>query len=470
MKLRKFLFLAGIFTALFFMLFSACSDDPPPIVEEPKSDLLILQVYGSTGSNGAVSHNFVELYNPQNETVILDGLSLQYATSNADETLSWIKIDLKGTVGARSSFLVLGAKRNPNGIHQIPDDYGDMIINGMLLNNRGFSVALMSNTNLIMVQNPFNIDGNGTILPGLIDLVGAQNAVTDTAWVSKTNPGRNSHQEALRRISLTDTGNNAADFISVRYQLISNGALELYKPRNNSYGAWDPVSAAPPALFILQAYGSGTGTGGSVSHDFIELYNNTKAPINLNTYSVQFADGIDTNITGVTAATPDSAWTKIDLTGHTIPARRSFLILGPRKQNTSPGLVFENNDGDIIAPNLSLSNRAYKIALMSNQNLLTVTNPFNIADGVKAPGYVDMVGVINSTGRDHVRGFETQAFDGISAQNAARRMNPVDSDNNAADFTTVDYRLYSGSNGTAPWRLPMLQPKNSSFGPYTLGF
>jgi len=189
-------------------------------------------------------------------------------------------------------------------------------------------------------------------------------------------------------------------------------------------------------LLILQAYGTGDATDGAVSHSFVELYNNTDVAVNLSGYSLQYAAGTKV----ADNAAKDGKWQKIDLTGKTIQAGSSFLILGKKGTAASPQLSIADDSGDIIISDFELSNRALKVALIQSADLLTVQNPFNMdGAGGKAAGYVDMIGVTNDA-TDKILGYEATAPVIISKQKSARRASLTDTDNNLADFASIDYR------------------------------
>jgi hypothetical protein len=275
-------------------------------------------------------------------------------------------------------------------------------------------------------------------------------------------------------LDLTDSDNNRGesatfpdadgDFTSIRYSLpsddgISNEELAVLKPRNSSEGEWDPFEAPgeppPPenpteagtiseyagTLLILQV---GAATDGAITRSFVELYNNSDNPVNLNTYSLQYA-----NTTG-------TDWTVINLTG-IIPAHGSYLVRGDEKTITGDSRLYIEN-ADQTINDFDLSNRNFKVALMANQNQLTVNNPFDMTGG-KAADYVDMVGARNSAS-DSIDGYETALAQVISKQAAARRSSLTDTDDNSADFERIDYRT-SGINDEM---LELRKPRTSSAG------
>jgi hypothetical protein len=440
--------------------------------------LLILQAYGNAGdgSPGGVSHSFVELYNISNEAINLSGINLYYADgirgNDVTEDAPWKSIALNGTIPAKGSFLILGKKHDDlsDTRYIITDGYGDINNNNLALNRRGFKAALIKSSETLTVQNPFTDGGNGKPVSGYIDMVGALNNPDanppDNIFGYETAPARNSASEAVRRADLIDTDNNSTDFIAARYASTGAGAftnemLEVRKPRNSKAGAWSPFAApAPPAvsentLLIFQVYGAGFGSElgsnnntntGSISHNFIELYNNAASPIDLSTFSVQWANGKANG--GGTIIAEDEDWNVIPLTG-IIPAYGSYLIRG-RKMNDQDGDVgrLQVVQGDINDDDFYMSNRSFKVALVSNQTKINISQPWDNA--VKEPlinGLLDLVGARNGN-NDSVEGFKGAMFDPFSKQQSIRRGSLDDTENNKNDFVGLDYRNWSAGNPT----------------------
>ena len=55
-----------------------------------------------------------------------------------------------------------------------------------------------------------------------------------------------------------------------------------------------PASAVSPDVVISQVYGGGGNAGATLTHDFIELYNRGSAPIDVTSWSVQYASSTGT--------------------------------------------------------------------------------------------------------------------------------------------------------------------------------
>jgi hypothetical protein len=102
----------------------------------------------------------------------------------------------------------------------------------------------MSNTTLLTAQNPFDIDGAGAKAAGYIDMVGALNSPgTDYIQGFETNAVTNLNKNTgQRRITLTDTDDNVADFARAIYDGASAADREIRRPKNLAYGAWNPIT------------------------------------------------------------------------------------------------------------------------------------------------------------------------------------------------------------------------------------
>ena len=440
--------------------------EPSPLAGK----LLILQAYGNgpmtDGSPNGASHSFIELYNTTNQTINLNGISLYYANgirgTDVTKDEDWKKISLNGkTIPANGSFLILGAKHGniSSTRYKIEDGYGDINDNNLILSRRSFKIALIDGSTVLTAQNPFNIDGEWTKATGYIDMVGAVNNSTaaepDNIFGFEVSPARNSASAAIRRESLTDTNDNSSDFIQMRYASdgINNQMLEVRKPRNSTDTAsgWDPFAEPeiPPAATGLMILQVGAATDGAITCSFVELYNNSAAPVNLSAFSLQLANGTDAN-NNITVV---SDWIVISLTG-TIPAYGSYLVKGSMgTAHSSNRLYIDVADQTEV---FVISNRSYKAALMSNKTKLAVANPFD----ENTAGYIDMIGAINEAPRDGIDAYEGALLTGITKHIAARRNFMSDTDDNSADFATIDYR----TAGTTNDQLALYRPRYSGDG------
>ncbi len=168
------------------------------------------------------------------------------------------------------------------------------------------------------------------------------------------------------------------------------------------------TSVAPATTLVInEVYGGGGAAGASYLNDFVELYNGTASNINLATYSLQY-----TSATGNTWSTA-----KLNLTG-SIGAGQTYLIKLASSGAVGAALTTENISGSI-----NMSATTGKVALVSNQTALTVSDPH------LDPSVVDFVGYGTSA-----NAFETAVAPAPSAANSISRSARADTNNNSADF------------------------------------
>ncbi|MCL2842865.1 MAG: CotH kinase family protein [Oscillospiraceae bacterium] len=208
----------------------------------------------------------------------------------------------------------------------------------------------------------------------------------------------------------------------------------------------------PVGVIINQAHGAG-GRTGAISHSFIELYNTTDAAVDLSTYSVQLTnDG-----TGM--------WHVLPLSGQTIAAQSSFLIVNPtgppNAGEAAPRYVIQ--DWDLVWPQ-QISNSSFSIALVRNQTPLpseplprTLDDPQMVALGV-----FDLVGTINEVIDPNHNFLGAEPVWRISRQRAIRRLYFSNTGDNSYDFTSYDYRVGNISDE----QVARIRPRYSGDGPW----
>ncbi|MCL2798327.1 MAG: CotH kinase family protein [Firmicutes bacterium] len=212
----------------------------------------------------------------------------------------------------------------------------------------------------------------------------------------------------------------------------------------NRLSALEPGSEPPGpdpksiTLIVNQAYGMGTepDNGQACSHSFVELYNYGEQSVSLAGLSVQVCG-------------QGAVWQKLNLSG-TVPAKHSFLIVLTQVSNSGGNVGLNITDYD-MAWDAVLPNLGFKAVLLAGTSLLAAANPFNHDGyGAAVSGYIDMIGVAGNTKGRNIDGYEADYLgglsksgpaSGVSKQKAVRRINFADTDNNAIDCETIDYRL-----------------------------
>ncbi|RZQ64477.1 hypothetical protein EWH70_10735 [Amycolatopsis suaedae] len=161
---------------------------------------LIAEVYGGGGNSGAaLTSDFVELATAGPD-VDLSGWSVQYLPASPGAATRWQVTPLTGTLRQNSRYLVAQAKGN-GGTVALPaaDATGTIAMAA-----GGGTVALVRTTEALTCKTTSECDADGRIT----DLVGYGPAV-----VSETSPAAaTGNTTSAARATLTDTGDNSADF------------------------------------------------------------------------------------------------------------------------------------------------------------------------------------------------------------------------------------------------------------------
>lgn len=196
-------------------------------------------------------------------------------------------------------------------------------------------------------------------------------------------------------------------------------------------------------VIIQQFYG---GSGGSVSHSFIELYNPTDRTIELTGMSLHYC----------VANSSINSIEKILLHG-SVPAKTSFLIKGAAANPATPTdkagvLDITNLQADQTIEN-AFSNKMIGFILTSNTNTITIEQLKNVSS---INGLIDAVSTTDNKGGipPFVMG---SPVEDQSKQKAIRRILFSKTNNNKYDFEKVDYRLAANfskspnSKASGPW-------------------
>lgn len=196
--------------------------------------LVISEVYGGGGNSGATWKNdFIELYNPTDAPISVEGWSVQArSATNTSAATSGNSVNLTGEVPAHGHYLIQHAA-GTGGTSDLPtpDATGNAAMGAA-----GWQVWLSNGTTLL--DPP---DGNVSGVAGIVDFVGgATNASSfETAPVDEVPTALLSSQ---RTATGADADNNATDF--------SNGAPT---PTNADGETEPPLTAVDPGdVYVLE--------------------------------------------------------------------------------------------------------------------------------------------------------------------------------------------------------------------------
>ncbi|MDQ3907478.1 MAG: lamin tail domain-containing protein, partial [Acidobacteriota bacterium] len=114
-----------------------------PSTQAASSDIVISQVYGGGGNNGATYKNdFIELFNKSTSPVTVTGWSVQYASAGGS---SWAVTNLSGTIQPGHYYLVQEAA-GAGGTTSLPAPDAVGAGSGINMSGTAGKVALVTNT------------------------------------------------------------------------------------------------------------------------------------------------------------------------------------------------------------------------------------------------------------------------------------------------------------------------------------
>lgn len=168
-------------------------------------------------------------------------------------------------------------------------------------------------------------------------------------------------------------------------------------------------SAISSSVVISQVYAGGGNTGATYHNDFVELFNKSAAPVNLNTWSIQYSTGTGTGWGANTTS----------LTG-TIAAGGYYLVGLDSGGNV--GLLLPTPDDQDLTTTMATGGG--KVALVSNTTALTGTCPTSLA-------------IVDFIGWGSANCSEGTKLGALANATAAIRKNTGcrDTDRNNADFS-----------------------------------
>ena len=217
-----------------------------------------------------------------------------------------------------------------------------------------------------------------------------------------------------------------------------------------------PTRAVSTTLTVSQVYGGGGNAGATLTHDFIELYNLTDAPIDLSGLSLQYASATGTGNLGANSGQ------LTELSG-SIPAGGHFLV--QEAQGTGGTAALPTPDLVDSTP-IPMGGSAGKVALV------TGTTSLGCNGGSTPCGSDQLARIVDLVGWGTADFFEGAAAPATTNATAVIRddAGASDTDNNATDFSvgTPTPRNTGSGGSTDPTATGAASPGSVETGGTTL--
>lgn len=210
---------------------------PQALATSAADNVVISEVYGGGGNSGATLRNdFIELYNPTDQPISLEGWTVQYESAKGSKGGS---AQLTGTIQPNSHFLIKAAPGNGGTV----DFTADAEATGIAMSGKDGAVTLS--------------DGTSTV-----DTVGYGAAVTHETAAA---PQLSNSTSASRDEAGTDTDNNSTDFTSGNPAPQFSGGNAVEDPGTDPEEPTDPEDPTDPQVptdrvSIEEIQGTGAAT------------------------------------------------------------------------------------------------------------------------------------------------------------------------------------------------------------------
>lgn len=218
------------------------------------SDVVISEAFLNGGSNGAAyTHKFVELYNPTDADISLEGMSIQYRSATGTANPSGV-IPLTGSITAGGYYLVQGSSNGGSGdigdALPTPDDSKDVSFSGS-----SGTIFLADQATALTAPPTGSVTDNAAI----VDLVGygTSNTFEGTASTAA------SLTTSIARAAGADTDVNSADFVAGAPTPTNAAGETPEEPGEEEPGEGEPGTPAEPvAISAIQGTGTDTPLSG----------------------------------------------------------------------------------------------------------------------------------------------------------------------------------------------------------------
>lgn len=386
-----------------------------------QSPVLISQIYGGGGNNGATYRNdYVELYNRSDATVSLAGWSLQYSSASGT---TWSAANLSGSIAAGKYCLISLASGGPFGSSLPTAD----VIGGVNISSSNGKLALRNSTTAFTGSSPLGA-------AGLQDFVGYGNA---NAYEGSATAASHSVTLAAFRAGAgaTDTGDNAADF-----------SIATANPRNSATG--------PAVTPVITSAATATITEGN---PFVYQITASNSPTSFG------ATGLPA---GLTIATTSGA-----ITGAPVTAGTATITLSATNAAGTGSASLEltinpaTAGGDLFSENMGTGNGTTSIAtnVFQNSGILTFAGTADVRTSSASSSYTGASGgknvFFNSTSGLHfeISGINTTGYTGLELSLGHYKSTTTGSNElvietspDGTTYTPLTYTRPTGS-GTTTW-------------------
>ena len=225
----------------------------PAFADTAGTGVVINEAYLSGGSSGAAFANkFVELYNPTDKDIPLDGLSLQYRSATGTGKASGF-VALSGTIPAGGYFLVQGGQNgspNPAGDALPAPDAASGNLN---FSGSSGTIALVRSDASVTLPID-SVVGDVALDAGVIDLLGYGTSNTYEGATAGA-PAGNGDVKSLNRTDGVDTDVNRDDFTLSATISPTNAAGETSATDPDPDPDPDPEPAAEASIAEVQGTG-----------------------------------------------------------------------------------------------------------------------------------------------------------------------------------------------------------------------
>ncbi|MFC5281897.1 lamin tail domain-containing protein, partial [Arcanobacterium canis] len=191
--------------------------------------VVINEVYTFGGTKSGVYPDFVELYNPTNSPVKLDGMTLVPASASGKTKTP---IQLKGSIGAKKHFLIVEKTASGHRGQKLPKGVNaDMEVTALGFAKSG-GIAVLADSGVKVTDDALK---GGDIKDKFLDVVGiSSNAKAYEGSPAKGTAKSSRDDRSYQREEGRDTDDNSKDF-----------TLKTASPQGSGTAAVKPSSPAP---------------------------------------------------------------------------------------------------------------------------------------------------------------------------------------------------------------------------------